>query len=242
VPPIRPHDRPIVKFILTNRFALLLFALTLLFFAGPVVELSGIRLALARTVFTVTFAAMMAAAVFAVSRSKTSLMFALLLAVPTFIADATRAWFGTPVSFLVDHTFSILFLGYVTLVILRLLFTEKTVTADLICASLCVYVLLGTLWAVVYSMVALIDPTAFSYPLLLESMQGDMTFGTESTSVTYYFSFVTMTTLGYGDIVPFSPAAKALASLQAVMGQLYLAVLVARLVGMHIAQSPRNKE
>ena len=57
-----------------------------------------------------------------------------------------------------------------------------------------------------------------------------------------FFSFVTMTTLGYGDIVPASPAARSLATLQAVVGQLYLAVLVARLVGLHVAESVRRKD
>jgi voltage-gated potassium channel Kch len=57
-----------------------------------------------------------------------------------------------------------------------------------------------------------------------------------------YFSLVTLTTLGYGDIVPTAAAARMLAAVEAVVGQLYLAVLVARLVGLHIAQARRNSE
>ncbi len=52
-----------------------------------------------------------------------------------------------------------------------------------------------------------------------------------------YFSFETLTTLGYGDIVPRSPAARMLATIEAVMGQIYLTVLIARLVGLHIAHA-----
>ena len=55
-----------------------------------------------------------------------------------------------------------------------------------------------------------------------------------------YYSFVTLTTLGYGDIVPVSPSARALATLEALTGQLYLTVLVARLVGLHITHSSRR--
>ncbi|HMF13670.1 MAG TPA: potassium channel family protein, partial [Gemmataceae bacterium] len=55
-------------------------------------------------------------------------------------------------------------------------------------------------------------------------------------------SFVTLTTLGYGDIVPVSPIARTLASLEAITGQLFLAVLVARLVGLHIAESLEQKQ
>ncbi len=57
-----------------------------------------------------------------------------------------------------------------------------------------------------------------------------------------YYSFVTMTTLGYGDIVPASPVARMCAVLQAVLGQLYLAVLVARLVGLHILHATSRNQ
>ena len=56
-----------------------------------------------------------------------------------------------------------------------------------------------------------------------------------------YYSFVTLTTLGYGDIVPVSPSARALATLEALTGQLYLTVLVARLVGLHITHASRRR-
>ena len=56
-----------------------------------------------------------------------------------------------------------------------------------------------------------------------------------------YFSFVTLTTLGYGDIVPISGPAKTASTLEAIVGQLYIALLVARLVGLHAAQSMANK-
>ena len=55
-----------------------------------------------------------------------------------------------------------------------------------------------------------------------------------------YYSFVTLTTLGYGDIVPIAPSARALATLEAITGQLYLTVLVARLVGLHITHSSKQ--
>lgn len=64
-----------------------------------------------------------------------------------------------------------------------------------------------------------------------------MRLGAESAGIELYYSLVTMTTLGYGDIVPSSPAARSVATLQAVVGQLYLAVIVARLVGLHVAEA-----
>ena len=67
-----------------------------------------------------------------------------------------------------------------------------------------------------------------------------MRLGKEPAGVEFYYSLVTMTTLGYGDIVPVTPAARSLTTLEAVVGQLYLAVLVARLVGLHVADSIRR--
>jgi hypothetical protein len=77
-----------------------------------------------------------------------------------------------------------------------------------------------------------IQPGSFSAGEILEQHQ--------RIAFTYY-SFVTLTTLGYGDINPLSPQAGTLAILEAIIGQLYLAVLIARLVGMHISQSRENK-
>ena len=65
--------------------------------------------------------------------------------------------------------------------------------------------------------------------------------GTQTSAPMIYFSFVTLTTLGYGDIVPLSPAARALAMVEALLGQLYLTVLVARLVGLHITHSQQEE-
>jgi voltage-gated potassium channel len=55
-----------------------------------------------------------------------------------------------------------------------------------------------------------------------------------------YYSFVTLTTLGYGDITPLTPVARSLSLLEAITGQLYIAILIARLVGIHIAQSMKS--
>ncbi len=63
----------------------------------------------------------------------------------------------------------------------------------------------------------------------------EMVFGGEKSLIPMYYSFVALTTLGYGNIVPVSPPARILAILEATLGQIYLTVLVARLVGLHIA-------
>lgn len=93
--------------------------------------------------------------------------------------------------------------------------------------AICVYFMIGLLWALIFSTLELLQPGSFQMP------QGQ---GTELSHFSYY-SYVTLTTLGYGDITPISPPARSLALLEAIMGPLYIAVLIARLVGIHIVQS-----
>ena len=91
-----------------------------------------------------------------------------------------------------------------------------------------VYLLLGVIWAVSYSVLELAAPGSFGGFETWTSRGWD--------SEWLYFSFVTMTTLGYGDLLPVSATARAMAYLQAVFGQFYIAILVAGLVSVYIAR------
>lgn len=91
------------------------------------------------------------------------------------------------------------------------------------------YLLLGILWGVVYELVTIIYLDAFS-GIGIGSMSSDF----------QYFSFVTLSTLGYGDIIPVIRSARSLAMLEAISGQLYLAILISQLIGAHVARSQRN--
>jgi hypothetical protein len=84
------------------------------------------------------------------------------------------------------------------------------------------YLLLGIIWAHAYALVALQRPGAFAGPV--SPGDGPRAF--------FYFSFVTLATLGYGDVLPVHPAARSLATLEAVTGTLYIAILLARLVSL----------
>jgi len=124
---------------------------------------------------------------------------------------------------------------------LRASFESRQVTFNIVCVSLCIYLLLGLVWALTYSVDDALDPTAFTCTVGGAQHPGWMRVGRgETTSL--YFSFATLTTLGYGDIVPTSPISRMLASMEAITGQLYLAVLVARLVGMHIVYSMDHEQ
>ncbi len=127
------------------------------------------------------------------------------------------------------------FLTYVLCLVIRALFRVRQVSWDVIAASLCGYLLLGIIFAILYSFLLAVDPQA-----VVDSRQDGTTpaalhFGDQRTSAVLYFSFVTLTTLGYGDLTPVSDTARMITATEAVMGQLYLVVLVARLVGLHVA-------
>ena len=136
----------------------------------------------------------------------------------------------------------ILFLGYAVTLVLKFLLAGRRVSSDKISPSLCVYLLLGTMWAHAYSMFYVLDQTSFAFSFVEEGGLEVMRFGGEQTFIAIYYSFVTMSTLGYGDIVPVTAPARTCAALQAIVGQLYLAVLVARLVGLHVSQASEGKQ
>ena len=140
---------------------------------------------------------------------------------------------GTGIAF---QLIMVLFLFYAVVVTFKYLFRKQRVTIDTINAALCVYLLLGIVWGFAYSLVDTLDPGSFKSALFDEGaafmrLEGDQSF------YPLYYSLVTLTTLGYGDIVPVSRVASMLAVFEAMTGQVYLAVLVGRLVGLHVAQA-----
>lgn len=107
------------------------------------------------------------------------------------------------------------------------------ISANRLVGAVCIYLLLGVIWAVAYSILEMTVTGSFQGFLPLEDREWD--------SEWLYFSFVTMTTLGYGDISPVSATARALAYIEAVFGQFYIAILVAGLVGAHISRRDNRK-
>ena len=114
------------------------------------------------------------------------------------------------------------FFSYLALAFMGYIFRERRVTSNVVAASLCVYILIGFLWAFFYLVLHEFEPRA-------SFREDDL-----SRRDLVYFSFVTLTTLGYGDITPLSPYSKVAAMVEAIVGQIYLIVIVARLVAMSI--------
>lgn len=124
------------------------------------------------------------------------------------------------------------FLGFVTVAVLRDVFLRSSdVSTDTICGALSGYLLLGFLWSFAYAMLELAVPGSFDFSRSIDFAPGNAEFDRF-----IGFSFITLTTLGYGNIVPTTHQGDALASGEALVGQVYLTVLVARLVALNLQQ------
>lgn len=112
--------------------------------------------------------------------------------------------------------------------LVRYMFGTRRVTRDVLLAGVAVYLLLGTIFIPVYTQIEIVLPGSFQVQDAASASTGWTQF--------LYFSYVTLTTLGYGDVVPVGSVAQALAVSEAIVGVLYIAVLMARLVGLYAAE------
>ena len=124
----------------------------------------------------------------------------------------------------------VLFTAVVITNIMVFMFQSEEVNKETIYAAILLYLLIGLMWAFIYTFLELVEPASFNIDL--SRPEGYLL-------VFQYFSFVTITTLGYGDVTPVTEVAKAFAVLEAVVGQLYLVIIVAWLVGTY--KSNKNR-
>jgi len=125
----------------------------------------------------------------------------------------------------------IAFLALVIVVLVKSIFSGYRMTSDKIYAAVSAYLIIGILWSVLYLVIEDYDPEAFGR--VMPQWGG-------SAPEIIYFSFTTLSTLGYGDITPQTSVAQTAAYFEAITGQLFVAILIARLVGLNIAQTTRD--
>jgi voltage-gated potassium channel len=130
-----------------------------------------------------------------------------------------------------------LLLSFVTWSTLRGVLRQKAVTSETISMSISVYLLLGFAWALLYDVIYLLQPGAFSIAGLAAPIPGHPADAQPMFPIMGYFSLITLSTVGYGDITPLTLQARFAAAAEGITGQFYLAILVARLVGMQMSQS-----
>jgi hypothetical protein len=191
------------------------------------------------------FVVVLLSAVFAATQSRKSVTVALALVLPAIVLNGLNQVPGLDSRIWIEaagEIFNACSLIYAVALILRFLFVSERVNLNVISASLCAYLLLGLTWASLFCLVAVFEPGSFALGSSPDGTPAVMQWGNKATIVPIYFSFVTLTTLGYGDMAPISPTARSLAIVEATVGQIYLAVLVARLVGLHVAHSASRRD
>ena len=201
----------------------LLIALALFIFFAPFVEeIKGGDL-----IVSILLSLVLISAVFAVASRRSTLIIALLLAIPALVGrwiNYFRPELVPPAVFL---TAGIGLIAFVVANLLRFVLRAPSVNADVLCASISAYLMLGLMWTMAYWLVDQLTPGgAFSFNTNAgkQSMNGFNAF---------YFSFITLSTVGYGDITPVSKVARMLAATEAMTGLLYVAVLISRLVSLY---------
>lgn len=170
------------------------------------------------------------AAVYVVGNTRRHLITALAIGIPQLVVSAINvADPGHDVT-IAQAVVSILFYGYALIRVLDYVLRGRDVTLDKIYGAAGVYLLMGFMWASCFDLVATLQPDAFA-------LQGAVPGVPLAFRDLVHFSFVTLTSLGYGDITPVSDHARSLAFLEVIAGNLYMALLVARLVGAYRPQS-----
>jgi hypothetical protein len=220
----------------SSHFAYLLPVLLLTLVLGPFLKESPGG----RAVLTVMFVAVLVISTHVIRRRGRLFVTGLVLVI---LALAGKAWglFAPSVAAYVARTaLMAIFTGYAGAVMLADVLRARRITSDKLLGAICVYLMIGLTWAALFTLVDLLSPAAFAAPEQDAALLPDISARLEVSGRMIYFSFVTLATLGYGDIAPLTPTARTLAWLEAVLGQLYIAVLVARLVGLHISHSAQR--
>jgi hypothetical protein len=123
----------------------------------------------------------------------------------------------------------LLFIGFIVLEFLRFIMRAPRVDFGVLCAAIATYLMLGMLWSFAYILVDGLVPNSFVFTV------GPDTIHSMNHFTALYFSFTTLSTVGYGDIVPVSGIARILAMAEAVFGMFYVTLLIARLVALYSA-------
>lgn len=204
------------------RFLWLLGAMLLELLLAPVLAATPMGYTLARGATGLV----LIAALFSVGFRRTPAV----LFVLAFGAHVVRVLLQDPWFDAASLVLRFLFLTYVLVLILARVLRDRNVTYDTIAGAACGYVLLGLVWADLFILLQAFRPGSYEVPASMVVGAGG-----DSRAALVYFSFVTLTTVGYGFVHPNDPGAGGLAVSEAIFGQLYLAIMISRLVGLHIA-------
>jgi voltage-gated potassium channel len=215
-----------------GRFTVLLATILLLLVTQPMFY----HHAYAQNIATAAISLVLLAALYAVRSIRFFFALALILFVPSVGSRFVLVFNASPIIEAVGAISSCLFLAMTVIALVTRLFTVTSVTLDTISAAICAYLLAGVAFAYAFAVVELQNPGSFS-ATLFQKPASNIAPLISSLHNFIYYSFVCLTTTGFGDIAPISEGARSLSVMESVFGQLYVAILIARLVSLEVAQS-----
>ena len=221
---MRQPVKGIINVILNARFSYLFFTIILLFLFRPFIE--G---ATAVAITNIFLWLMIISCVWAIHEKKRHQWFVIAMSSAAILADLLGFLLQNAVISWASIIAIVFFLGYAVVTIMFYLARQKEVTADMMMAGASEYVLIGILWACFYILIEMVYPGSFNFAGAKMDRSGFL-----------YFSFVTLTTTGYGDVLPVSVQARSLAMLEMITGQLFIAMMVARLVSLYTVRGNKH--
>lgn len=136
-------------------------------------------------------------------------------------------------TYIFHFVFTFLFMSSITYAIIYSVAEQKEISADTLFGAICGYLLIGLTWTYIYLLLASIDDSSFSIHLNHDGTRARI-------DHFIYYSFVTLTTTGYGDILALKSISRTFSWLEAIIGQVYLAVWISQLVGLRIIQQQKK--
>jgi len=222
------------KIFIFGRYGSLLIALLLVMLLQPIVD-TIVGKYLLEALFIIT----LLAGLRAIKVKKELLRFEVILLVVSLALSIAGTIPGYEALFFTGIAGRALFMILVAVTILFDLFRSLKVTGDSLAGAVCIYLMIALIWGHLFLLVEFLLPGSFSFT------HGDKAMALWLSREFYpffYYSLITMTTVGFGDMLPLTTAARTLTTLEAIIGQVYLTILVARLVGMYLLNQQKHEE
>jgi len=206
-----------------SRFIYIILSIMLVILVSPYIRPTG------KTghIFTTLLAAMIPLTGFyALTKDRNRAIIILFLAAPFVILDGMSMFFPNRYFMITAISFGTILYFYIVVLLVNNLLSYRVVTADMIFCAISTYFLIGIMWSGIYMILEGVYPGSFT--------------GLSETSDLVYFSFVTLTTVGFGEITPQSIISKRLVIFEAAAGCIYLAVIIAMIVGRYMSMQEKQ--
>lgn len=223
--------KKLIQYFQTSKYLLLLLSLLFFFIITPLISDSIQDKVILITLFSI----ILVSSIYIIYHEKYLIYAAIAVACLTFVSSWISTFFQTNHYFLIfNYGISTIFFFFITVMILSYVMRDKVITRATLYGAICGYLLIGFSWSFLYLIVSSFDHHAFN---VYENTQASLFIELKDY---IYYSFVCLSTLGFGDFIPRSDIARTLSWMEAITGQIYLTVWIARLVGLHVSQKGQS--